>query len=118
MLLEEGAIIAILSIMIITSLFTIIKKKTGWEWIPNGFWTALIIGGIVMIIGKKYDIFVKDLKESVWDYLSSWIIITGLAGYGYIAGTKLITFIKAFLMKNSVKIIKAEKEINKNKKSD
>ena len=116
MFLDEGAIIAILSIMVITSLFSFLKKKTGWKWIPKGFWSALIIGCIVMLIGKKYNIFITSLKESLWDYLASWIIITGLAGYGHIAGKKLIGYVKAFLLKGKDQIKEIETEEDKYKK--
>ena len=115
MFLDEGAIIAILSIMMITSLFSIFRVKFGWKWVPKGFWTALIVGCVVMLIGKKYNIFVTSIKESLWDYLASWIIITGLAGYGHIAGKKLISFVKAFLLKGKEQIEESEAESNKYK---
>ena len=59
-----------------------------------------------MLIGKKYNIFITSLKESLWDYLASWIIITALAGYGHIAGKKLMSFVKAFLLKGKEQIEK------------
>ena len=110
--LDAGAIIAIISIMVITGLLKKLKSlKPNWKWLPRGFWIALIVGGVSLGICSGAGL-IESASESLWTFLGSWIIITGLAGYGNIAGTRLIFFVKALLSKNQTQIEQAQLEID------
>ena len=116
MFLNEGTIIAIITIMILTSSISKLKEKfPKLKWIPSGFSIALVLGLIVTFIMFNLG-YINNKNEAIWDFLGSWIIVTGLAGYGHIAGIKLITIAKAFLSKNETQVAMAEMEIEQTKK--
>jgi len=113
-MLTQGIIIAILMTMCFTSLVKYIQSKIKNEniknKIPNGFIIALIVGLIVIIILSKFN-YLDNKVSTIWSFLEAWIIIAAIAGYGKIAGERLIIFVKALLSDKGTQIASAELEI-------
>lgn len=115
MILSEGVIIATLATMCFTTLMRwlkdkIIKNPKVKLYIPNGFSLSLIFGLISLPILIHFNLL-GELKEPLWEFLGTWVIIVGLSGGGKIAGQRLIIFIKAFLSDKQTQVAQAEEEL-------
>jgi len=115
MLFSYGSIIAILSVLFITSFFkfirnNLLKSKNIKHYIPSGFILSMIVGIIVIFLFTKFKIL-SSFNDNFWGFLQSWLIIVSLAGYGKIAGVKLIYFVKGILGDKSTYISQIENEL-------
>jgi len=115
MIINEGVLIAIILVWVTTSILKYIKNKFKLKHMLSGYWVALILGGLTVFFGAKYNIFVSGSLETFWNFLSSWVIVSGLSGYGYISGKRLIEFIKPFMNKYQNEVDTKDKELNKQK---
>jgi hypothetical protein len=101
-MLNQGTIVAILLLMGFTSLTRWLKLKIKnrkiASRIPNGFILSILFGVPITFIFGKLKIFsAAAFSDNIWDFLSTWIIISALSGFGWIGGKKLMVFVKALI---------------------
>jgi hypothetical protein len=115
MILSEGVIIATLATMCFTSLMRWLKDKVIKNpkvkiYIPSGFFLSLVFGLASLPVLFHFHLL-GELKEPLWEFLGTWLIIVGLSGGGKIAGQRLIIFVKALLSDKQTQIAQAEEEL-------
>ena len=101
MILNEGYILSIILTILITGLIkklkSVIKNDKIKKLIPSGYFISLVVGLVIIFTYKQF--FISNTKETLWSFLESWIIVSGLSGFSYISYKKFLDIVEVFKKK-------------------